>query len=131
MSNTNYPTAGPDGTIPVNDAIDYAKNWRQYLVNAKPDFKGQSFLLPIVDFQNILKFNPDAEGVRAYIGLESADDPMSAKLILVPVVDGKDVLVVPVPTQEGDLGGDDQSNTYDVSMLCPPTCAPVGSPMNE
>lgn len=131
MNNLNYPSAGPEGTIPVNNAIDYAKNWRQFLSAALPAFMAHSFLLPIADFKNILKYNPDAEGVRAYIGLESPDDPMSAKLILVPVVDGQDILVVPVPTEDGGLGGEDQSNTYDVSVLCPPTCPPPGSPMNE
>lgn len=130
MSLTNYPETGPDGTIPVNDAIQLAKNWRDYLTATSPQFVARSFFIPIIDFSNILAFNPDAEGVRAYIGLDDATDPMSAKLILVPVVNGEDVLVVHPDTTPGNLGDEGQSNTYDLTRMCPPYCQ-VGSPLSQ
>ena len=130
MSLTNYPATGPDGTIPVNDAIQLAKNWRDFLTASNQQFVGRSFFIPIIDFSNIQAFNPDAEGVRAYIGLDDPADPMTAKLILVPVVNGQDVLVVYPDASPGNLGDDGQSNTYDLTRMCPPVC-PVGSPLSQ
>lgn len=130
MSDQNTQSTGPDGTIPVNDAIDYAKNWRTYLAVSQQAFKAQSFLIPIADFQNILLHNPDAEGVRAYIGLESETDPLSAKLLFVPVVDGQDVLFVDTTTPDG-LGDENTSNVYDLTKVCPPECPIIGSPLSQ
>ncbi|RFZ84085.1 hypothetical protein DYU05_00140 [Mucilaginibacter terrenus] len=121
MSEANYPTEGPDGTIPVQDGVNWTTNWRTYLDQSDNDFHIQYFNIPIVDFQNILTFNPGAESVRAYIGLTDATDPMTAKLILVPVVDGHDVIVVH-PDLGGGVAGDGQSNIYDMTQACPPNC---------
>src|SRR6218665_4217172 len=104
---------GPEGTIPVPDAEQWAKNWLTFLETSKQPFQTRSFLLPIYDFQNILKYNPTADGVRVYLGLEDATDPTSSKLLLVPTVDGKDV-----PFLEGNCDGiaaGGQSNVYDLS----------------
>lgn len=128
MSTPNYPTSGPEGTIPVNEAIDWAQNWRTYIATSGQVFNVESFEIPIIDFKNILLHNPDAESVRAYIGLEDATDPTTAKLMLVPVVDGHDVVVIPT-TGNGGVGDGDQSNVYDVTKPCPPTCAPPTSPI--
>ncbi|MBK0379125.1 hypothetical protein [Mucilaginibacter segetis] len=121
MSNENNSSSGPEGTIPVDYAIQLAENWRNYLVTSQQEFNIKSFSIPIIDFKNILLYNPDAEAVRAYIGLESPNDPKTAKLMLVPVVDGKDILVI-VPDTDGGVGGDGQSNVYDMTQPCPPEC---------
>ncbi|GAA4339809.1 hypothetical protein GCM10023149_50770 [Mucilaginibacter gynuensis] len=113
---------GPEGTIPVPDAEQWAKNWRTFLETSKQPFQTRSFLLPIYDFQNIIKFNPTADGVRAYIGLEDPADPTSAKLMLVPTVDGKDVPFIEGNGKDVAEGG--QSNVYDLSGACPPNCGP-------
>ncbi|MBD1395325.1 hypothetical protein [Mucilaginibacter glaciei] len=131
MSDSNNQSTGPDGTIPVNDAITLTRNWRTYLAASQQGFIAQSFSIPIVDFQNILTYNPDAEAVRAYIGLESATDPLSAKLVLVPVVDGQDVLFIDTTTPGGVGGDPNSSNVYDLTNVCPPTCAATGSPLSE
>ncbi len=125
---SNYPQAGPDGTIPVDDALTYAQNWNDYLTASDQGFKVRSFNIPIIDFKNILKYNPTAESVNAYIGLKVANDPTSSLLILVPVVDGHNVVVVPADADLG-LGDENQSNTYDMTRPCPPTC-PVGGPFD-
>lgn len=119
MSTENTPPQDPDGTIPVDVAREWAANWRTYLSTSNQDFITRSFTLPIIDFKNILLYNPDAESVRAFIGLESATDPLSAKLILVPIVDGKEILV----TLTNNLGDAGTSNVYDLSKACPPQCA--------
>lgn len=122
MSTNNLSAAGPPGTIPVPDAVRMANNWKVYLDKSAQAFITESFLVPIVAFQNILLYNPTAEGVRVYIGLEDSEDPNSAKLILVPVVDGKEVPYLPEPKTEGTVGGDGSSNTYDMTHPCPPEC---------
>lgn len=125
---SNYPQAGPDGTIPVDNALTYAQNWSDYLTSSNQAFNIRSFKVPIVDFQNILKYNPTAEAVNVYIGLKVAEDPASAILVLVPVVDGHNMVVVPGDADLG-LGEGNQSNTYDMTTACPPTC-PVGGPFD-
>jgi hypothetical protein len=119
MSNENTSTNDPDGTIPVELAREWADNWRTYLSTSDSEFIARSFLIPIIDFQNIMLYNPDAEAVRAFIGLESATDPLSAKLMLVPVENGQEVLVKAIAG--GGLGGS-ESNVYDFTKACPPDC---------
>ena len=117
MSTTN----DPDGTIPVSTAKEWAENWRMYLTTATTDFTARSFLIPIIDFQNILLYNPEAESVRAYLGLEDVEDVTSVKLMLVPVTDDEEVHYV-------SLGGSmsaPSSNVYDFTTVCPPTCKPT------
>ncbi|HTH83279.1 MAG TPA: hypothetical protein VL490_10110 [Mucilaginibacter sp.] len=130
MNVNDLPTSDPEGTIPVAEATRLTANWRAYLQVSKQAFATHAFLLPIIDFKNILQYNPDAEGIRAYIGLDDANDPTSAKMILVPVVNGQDVCYLPKPPG-ASLGDDDDdtSNTYDVSTTCPPEC-PDKSPLN-
>jgi hypothetical protein len=123
MSTENPLINDPDGTIPVEVAKAWAANWRTYLANSGTAFIARSFLIPIIDFQNILLYNPNAEGVRAFIGLDDAEDPLSAKLMLVPVENGKEVLVKPIV---GGGLGDSQSNVYDFTKVCPPDCVAPG-----
>jgi hypothetical protein len=124
MSTENTLNNDPDGTIPVDIARVWAENWRTYISTSGSEFVTRSFLIPIIDFQNILLYNPDAESVRAYIGLESATDPLTAKLMLVPVEGGQEVLVKDIV---GGGLGDPNSNVYDFTKACPPDC-PAPSP---
>ena len=121
MSNLDNESQGPEGTIPVDEAAEMTKNWRDYLKSTNQEFAARSFLIPIVDFQNILKYNPDAEAVRAYVGLKEIDGSKSSKLVLVPVVDGKDVLFQSTEGIQG-LGVEPESNVYDFTTTCPPVC---------
>jgi hypothetical protein len=131
MSTNNLPGSDPEGTIPVATAIELTANWRTYLKTSEEAFHIQSFLIPIINFKNILLYNPDAEGVRAYIGLESATDPKSAKLVLVPVVDGHDVPHLPGGGNNIDgTTNSEISNAYDLNPPCPPQC-PVDSVFNR
>ncbi|MFD0793494.1 hypothetical protein ACFQZX_07680 [Mucilaginibacter litoreus] len=125
-------TNDPAGTIPVKDAETMIANWQSFLNSNNPDFIAQSFLTPIISFQNLLKYNPDAESVRIYIGLENAADPLSAKLMFIPVVNGKEVRTLTAQTgtdtsseEIDEADGDanpDQSNVYDLTNACPPAC---------
>jgi hypothetical protein len=117
---------GPEGTIPVGTAIELTANWRTYLATSNQAFVAQSFFIPIIDFKNILLHNPDAEGVRAYIGLSDAADPTTAQLLLVPVSHGHDVVYLP---NYGN-GGEDGSNVFDQTTPCPPIC-PLPSVLNQ
>jgi hypothetical protein len=119
----------PEGTIPVDQAIQLAANWRTYLAASGQAFVAQSFLIPIIDFQNILEHNPDAQGVRAYIGLADPTDPLSAQLLFVPVSGGQDVVYL---TRHHGNGATTtlQSNVYDLTTVCPPMCPVPGSPLS-
>jgi len=129
---TNNLNEDPEGTIPVNQAVQLAANWRVYLATSGQAFVAQSFLIPIINFQNILQYNPDADSVRAYIGLEDPTDPTTAQLLLVPVSGGQDIVSLPQGNGDGDGGvGSPPSNIYDYTSVCPPTCAAPGSPLSE
>jgi len=96
-------TIYPDGSIPLNDAVDLTANWREYLAT------------------------PNAEAVRAYTGLEDPTDPTTAKLVLVPVVEGQDVPILTLPGGDGSV----QVNVFDMSTACPPDCPSTGSLLSE
>src|ERR1700761_5506467 len=128
MKETDLPMSYPEGTIPVKTAIQLTANSRTYLGDSNDDFNTCAFLIPIISFKNILLYNPDAESVRAYIGLTDPTDPKSGKLVLVPGVNGKDVPYVNPPTGTGSDDGS-QSNTYDITKPCPPECD-TDSPLN-
>jgi hypothetical protein len=131
---TNNLNADPEGTIPLNQAVQLAANWRAYLATSGQAFVAQSFLIPIINFQNILQYNPDADSVRAYIGLEDPTDPNTAQLLLVPVSGGVDIVSLPAGNGVGNGGGVGNplpSNVYDYTSVCPPTCAAPGSPLTQ
>jgi hypothetical protein len=130
MSNQNNQSTEPEGTIPVDEAIAMTQNWRGYLKESDQKFLAKSYLIPIIDFKNILKYNPDAESVRAYIGLENVNDPMSSKLILVPVAGGKDVIFKSTGDNP-ELSSETNSNIYDLTTVCPPDCNVNDSPLNQ
>jgi len=117
----------PEGSIQVADAEQMIANWRQYVSNPANHFNGHSFYTPIASFANIVQFNPNAEAVRVYIGLETPGDPASAKLIYIPIVNGHQVRRIEMPQGGGvgtEVSGGDgsQSNTYDLTTVCPPNC---------
>ncbi len=118
-TNDELPEAGRK--ITVTEAVRLTTNWRTYLDESECDFQTKGFLIPIASIKNLLDTNPDAEGVRAYIGLNDADDAMSGKLVLVPVVDGEDVIFL--PDGNGDPDEEDDSNVYDRIYPCPPYCS--------
>lgn len=120
-TNDELPEAGRK--ITVTEAVRLTTNWRTYLAELECDFQTKAFLIPIESIKNLLTTNPDAEGVRAYLGLNDADDAMSGKLVLVPVVDGEDVIFLPGSNVDPDE--EDDSNVYDRSIVCPPYCAPA------
>ena len=123
------PITDPDGTIPVDVAREWAANWRTFISTTNPDFITRSFLIPIVDFQNIVLYNPTAEAVKAFIGLTDPEDATTAKLMLVPVLEGEEKLELPLV---GGGLGEIQSNVYDMTTACPPTCGtPVGDTLDS
>ncbi|RWY53800.1 hypothetical protein [Mucilaginibacter gilvus] len=126
MSNSTNSNESVDGTIPLATAKAWAANWRTYLASSEQVFVGRSFLIPIVSIQTLLTASANAEAVRAYIGLEDETDPLTAKLILVPVINGEEVHTIP-----GENGGEDKSATVDLVNSCPPFCPTGGGPTLE
>jgi hypothetical protein len=109
---------GSKGTIPVADAAEQTANWRAYLAGS--DLVTKAFTFSILSFNNLLRDNPDADGIRVYLGLKIAGDPTSLTALLVPVIDGGDVVTVTTPG--GGYGDGDDDNVYNYSQPCPPTC---------
>jgi hypothetical protein len=125
MSTNDLPNDSSEGTIDVDLAIEMARNWRTYLETSGQEFDVRSWLIPRLSYDSLLKNNPTMEAVRAYIGLRDPADPTSSQILLVPVVDGKDQLFQ--GTQNGGVGGDDgDSNVYDMTSACPPSCGVGG-----
>lgn len=106
--------------IPVAEGVRLTRNWRAYLEESKQEFKTRGFLISIDALRELLATNPEAEGVRAYLGLNDAKDPVSGTLILVPVVNNEDVIYL--PEGSGLEDDEDDSNIYDRSTPCPPLC---------
>ncbi|MEO7214630.1 hypothetical protein [Mucilaginibacter sp.] len=123
MSNSTNSNESADGTIPLETAKAWAANWRTHLSNSEDVFQGRSFFIPIVSINTLLANSPNAEGVRAYIGMEDETDPLTAKLVIVSVVNGEEVLTLP-----GENGGEDRPGTVDLVTACPPVCPTGGGP---
>lgn len=114
--------SGSSGKISVKEGIRLTTNWRQLLTETKQPFQVLGFLIPADSIKQLLANNPDAEGVRAYVGLDDPARPESANLVLVPVVNGDDIIFIPGSNR--DEGDEDDSNLYDRATPCPPICAP-------
>jgi hypothetical protein len=117
MSNSNFPSPG----IPETTAVDFTTNWRNYISNIdpSPDYI-RAFNIPMGDIVSLADFTK-CTSVRAYLGMSTAGDISTLKLVLVPVDDNNlDVLSIPVP----DGGGVEvtQSSIYDLTVPCPQLC---------
>ena len=126
MSITTKINDSPDGTIHLETAKAWAANWRTHLSNSGDVFQGRSFFIPIASINTLLANSPNAEGVRAYIGMEDETDLLTAKLVIVSVVNGEEVLTLP-----GENGGEDRPGTVDLVTACPPVCPTGGGPTLE
>ncbi|MBD1363253.1 hypothetical protein IDJ77_05455 [Mucilaginibacter sp. ZT4R22] len=126
MSTTPTNNDNPDGTIPLETAKAWAANWRSHLSTSEDEFQGRSFFIPTASINTLLANSPNAEGVRAYIGMEDETDPLTAKLVIVSVVNGEEVLTIP-----GENGGEDRPGTVDLVTACPPVCPTGGGPTIE
>ena len=121
MSKIDLNNADGNATIPVPEAKKMIQNWKTYLDDSKQDFIVQSFYVPILSLQSLLKNNPTAEAARVYIGLTDPKDPSTSQILFMPIVDGK---VKPYINPQNGNDGDpiDDSNVYDMTTACPPTC---------
>lgn len=107
------------GSMPVEEAIEAAGNWRAYLDASNSGFDLKSFWISMEHIKNILEHNPDADGIRTYLGLEDPADPASFKFVIVPTKHGIDV----VERHNG------KSNVAPPPIYCPPIC-PTGGVLN-
>ncbi|RVU00151.1 hypothetical protein EOD41_14420 [Mucilaginibacter limnophilus] len=111
----------PPGSIPVDIASQWTANWREFIASSNQAFNILAFTIPIECIKNMLLYNENAEGIRAYIALENADEVSSAKLVMVPVIGNEDIINQPADNSK--------SNVYDNTDACPPVCA-LNSPLN-
>ncbi|MDB4926661.1 hypothetical protein [Mucilaginibacter sp.] len=123
MSTNDLSNTGSEETVPVPQAMKMTDNWRTYLASSGQAFNVRSYLIPIISYQNLLLNNPDAEAVRAYIGLTDPADPTTSQLLLVPIVNGREK---PYVQTDNMVQGDSGSNVYDLSAPCPPYCGTGG-----
>lgn len=124
MANSDLPP-GSKGNIPVPLAKTQVQNWEDYLALETTDLIVNSFLFDLEVVKNLIADTPDANGMRVYPALKQADDPSSMTLLLVPTIDGKDIIRKSPPG--GTVGGeDDDTNIYNYASACPPKCPPPG-----
>jgi hypothetical protein len=116
MANEHHNHPHP-GSISVQEAIDATTNWRTYLSSSNGEFQLRSFWGSIDKIKSVLEKNPNADGLRFYLGLKDASDPTSVKIVLVPTENEQDVLEL----------GDGRANTVDGFGPCPPVCVGGGS----
>jgi hypothetical protein len=112
--------ADEDGTIPVPDAMKMIENWKTYLEKSKQEFIVQSYYVPIVSIQSLLKNNPTAEAAKVCIGLTDPNDPTTSQILFMPIVDGKVKPYIGPEKDRGGVGEIDDSNVYDLSQPEPP-----------
>jgi len=111
MATENHNNPHP-GSIPVDLAVEFTTNWRTYLSSANSDFVLQSFWVNIESIKSLLHHNPNADGLRFYMGLENPADPTSVKIVCIPTENNNDIL-----------------DPVDQLTPCPPYC-PTGGPLN-
>lgn len=99
-------------TIPVAEAVRLTTNWRNWMADPDGEFEKKAFLIPIEVINDLLSVNTGIAGVRAYLTLDDTENITTANLLIVPVKNGRDVLVHP----NGD------SNVYNTIKPCPPEC---------
>ncbi|QJD94755.1 hypothetical protein HH214_02125 [Mucilaginibacter robiniae] len=128
MYDTNSSLPDASGKISVSTAATLTANWRSYLATSGQDFQTKAFLIPINSIKNLLANNPDAEGVRVYLGLEDASDADSGKLVIVPTIGDNDIIFMSDSSNNPD--SEDDSNVYDRTDSCPPLC-PVNNVLNS
>jgi len=121
MANSQIPP-GSKGTISVPTAKEEVQNWYDYLDLETTDLDVKSFLFDLESVKYLIEGTPDANGMRIYPALKIAGDPTSLTLLLVPTIDGKDI--VKTVEDPGTLGGDaDDTNIYNYATKCPPQCS--------
>jgi len=118
MATENNQNPHP-GSMPVAEAIEATKNWRTYLASSNNEFDLRSFWISIDKIKTLLKHNPDADGIRIYLGLENAEDPTSFKFVTVSTQNQVDV--VELSNGESDIAPP--------PIYCPPFC-PTGGVLN-
>nr|WP_294941213.1 hypothetical protein [uncultured Mucilaginibacter sp.] len=117
---TNQPN-DPDGTIPLATGKAWAANWRSHLSTSEDVFQVRSFFVPIASVNTLLTNNPGLEGIRTYMALEDVGDMTTAKMVMVAIVDGEEVLTLP----------GEKSGAVDMFTPCPPYCPTGGGPTLE
>lgn len=123
MSNeTENPT---DGTIPLATGKAWAANWRSHLSASEDVFQVRSFFVPIASINTLLTNSPSLEGIRTYMALEDSGDMTTAKMVMVAIVDGEEVLTL------SEENGEVQSGTVDMFTPCPPYCPTGNGPTLE
>jgi len=107
------------GSPSVEEAIEATKNWRTYLAESNSEFDLKSFWISIDKIKSLLEHNPDADGIRTYLGLENAADPTSFKFVTVTTKNEVDVVELP----------DGKPDVIVKHLYCPPVC-PTGGVLN-
>ncbi len=127
---TTIPTPPFPDTLDEGTAQQYTLNWLNYMDpgGKNPDFI-RAFYIPAVDIEDLaaLAIQYGCDGVRAYIGLTNAEDPSTAKLILVPAIGsspGQDMLKLPDSPVV-------YSTIFDFTSPCPQSCDNSSPLMNN
>src|ERR1700749_3842867 len=116
MATENHDHPSPPS---VEEAIKATTNWRDYLESSNGAFDLKSFWISIDHIQKLLEHNPDADGIRTYLGFKDASDPTSFQFVTLSTKKGVDVIERP----------DGKSDVILKHLYCPPIC-PTGGVLN-
>jgi hypothetical protein len=129
----SQPILPPTDTISLELAETLTTNWRTFIapqsISPDPNSYIHAFYIPIADIVQLAAFHSEAIAVRAYLCMENTTDPMTAKVVLVPVDEkNNDILSITVP--DGEKADIQQSTIYDFTQPCPQACD-FASPLYE
>jgi len=114
----NLKTIRPIG---LDLAMQYTQNWVKFSTLDKDiDKTGlkRSFRVEMSDLETLRDIE-GYDGIRIYLGKESADDPLAPMHVILVAVDGN----------ERDIIDKNDPKIFDFSMPCPHTCGDISSPL--
>ncbi len=103
--------------ISIAQGAEWTYNWQ----NQHPNDK-KAFLVCKSEIDTIFRNNPTANYIRFYLGIDTSGRTPEQKMIMVPV-NAAEADVIPNPAQPS------QSNIFDFTTPCPPTCTTSSSPL--
>ena len=117
------PILPPTDVIPLSEAETLTQNWRTFIAPQAivPSSFIHAFYIPMDDITQLAAFHTEAIAVRAYVCMENTTDPMTAKIVLVPVSEkNTDILSTYIPGTDGTSV--EVSTIYDFTQPCPQAC---------
>ena len=108
-------------TICLDKAVAWTTAWRAQDGSFKDHKDLKAFMIPHEDLQEVLA-EPNVVNVRAYIGIDTANDNAPHLIIVGINAEGEDIIYAAAGEGCDDEDGTVNTGLYDFSHPCPTTC---------